>query len=177
MPSEAISWANCEKSGLVRQDIGQNSKTMNMTQGPYANFFTMKTSLSPSRVNPYLGAMVPCGGRCRTFNYKGMSATCPYLSVQFLQKYFSRNQIFPLIHKSDLRYTSVVEASVPMIILFSEIRKDVGNLDKWLMFWHKGLHLSQILHAKPACKIWLWWRSLGQNVSHWYNYQHLCGLH
>ena len=34
-----------------------------------------------------------------------------------------------------------------MIILFSVFCKDVGNLCKWLMFWPKGLHQSQILHA------------------------------
>ena len=41
----------------------------------------------------------------------------------------------------------IVEASVPMIILFSVICKDVDNLYKWQTFQPKGLHQSQILHA------------------------------
>ena len=43
MLSEAISSANCEKSGQVRQDTGQNSKTMNMTRGPYTTLSATKT--------------------------------------------------------------------------------------------------------------------------------------
>ena len=45
----------------------------------------------------------------------------------------------------NVNYTVV--ASVPTIILFCVIRKDVDNLYKWQTFWPKGLHQSQILHA------------------------------
>ena len=41
----------------------------------------------------------------------------------------------------------IVEVSFPTIILFSVIRKDVGNLYKWLTFHPEGFHQSQILHA------------------------------
>ena len=36
--SEAISSANYEMSGLVRQDTGQNSKTISTPQGRYVSF-------------------------------------------------------------------------------------------------------------------------------------------
>ena len=43
MSLEAISSANREILEWVHQDTGQNSKTMIMTQGPYANFPATKT--------------------------------------------------------------------------------------------------------------------------------------
>ena len=49
----------------------------------------------------------------------------------------------------------IVEASLPMIILFSVFCKDVGSLYKSLTFQPKGLHQSQILHVynnKVNCK-------------------------
>ena len=42
---------------------------------------------------------------------------------------------------------SVVEASIPTILLFCVIRKDVDYLYKWQTFWPRGLHQSQISHA------------------------------
>ena len=38
-------------------------------------------------------------------------------------------------------------ASVPIIIFFRVIRKDIDDLYKWPTYWPKGLHQSQILHA------------------------------
>ena len=58
MPPEAISSANRETSGLVRQDTGQNSKTINTTRGRHASFSKTKTFLLSSRVNPYPGVRV-----------------------------------------------------------------------------------------------------------------------
>ena len=40
-----------------------------------------------------------------------------------------------------------VKASIPTMILFCVILKDVGNLYKWQTFQHRGLHQSQLLHA------------------------------
>ena len=42
---------------------------------------------------------------------------------------------------------SVVEASVPTILLFCVVRKDVDYLYKWKTFRPKGHHQSQISHA------------------------------
>ena len=85
------------------------------------------------------------------------------------------------LRRLELVTNYVVEASVPTIILFCIIRKDVDKLYKWQMFWPNGLHQSQISHAdgsaceiwlwwsplgRSACEIWLWWRPLGRNVCH-----------
>ena len=79
MPSEAIFSANHEMSGLVHQDTGQNSKTMNMTQGP---------SSSPQQKPLFLHResiliQVLCFhvvDDVETLNYEGVSAyaTCPH---------------------------------------------------------------------------------------------------
>ena len=44
-PSEAISSANREVSGLVHQDTGQNRKTINTTRGPYATLYGGVTAM------------------------------------------------------------------------------------------------------------------------------------
>ena len=51
MPSEAISSAKREMSGLVHQDTGQNSKTINTNQSRYTSFSATKrlSSLIASR--------------------------------------------------------------------------------------------------------------------------------
>ena len=64
MPSDAISSTNRKVLGLVHQKTGQNSQTINTTQGPhktlsYATFSLTKMFLPSSRVNPYPGARVP----------------------------------------------------------------------------------------------------------------------
>ena len=46
MPSKAVSSANLEMSGLVHQDTGQNSKTLNTTRGRYASFSATKSTSS-----------------------------------------------------------------------------------------------------------------------------------
>ena len=47
MPSEAISSANHEMWGLVRQDTGQSSNTISTTRGQYASFSATKSLSSP----------------------------------------------------------------------------------------------------------------------------------
>ena len=92
--------AKREVSGLVHQDTGQNSKTINSTRGRYASF-PQRKPLFLNRKNSV--ATVPCVGRggyaqlCR----RECFATCPrpYLFIQFSRKYFSRNRIFPLIRE------------------------------------------------------------------------------
>ena len=79
----------------------------------------------------------------------------------------------------------VVEASVPTIILFSVIRKDVGNLYKWLMFRPKGpfirARLADVSAQRPSSEPnfasgsdeGLW----AETSAIYITYQHLCGLH
>ena len=69
----------------------------------------------------------------------------------------------------------VVEASIPTIILFCVICKDVDNLYKWQTFRPKSLHQSQILHVhvKSGSAEGLWTETSPIHI----NYQHLCGLH
>ena len=50
------------------------------------------------------------------------------------------------LRRPELVANYVVEASVPTIILFCVIRKDVDNLITWQTFRPKGLHQSQISH-------------------------------
>ena len=60
--SEAISSVNREMSGLVHQDTGQNSKTINTTRGQSLVSPQQKSFLPPSQVNPNPGARGPCVG-------------------------------------------------------------------------------------------------------------------
>ena len=50
-------------------------------------------------------------------------------------------------------YYSVVEVSVPTILLFCVIHKDVDYLYKWQTFRPKSVHQSQISHAKFQSQI------------------------
>ena len=54
---------------------------------------------------------------------------------------------FRRLRQLELIANYVVEASIPTMILFCVIHKDVGNLYKWQTFRHRGLHQNQILHA------------------------------
>ena len=91
----AISSANHETSGWVRQDTWQNSKTINTTRGGYASFSATKSIsfsiASPCRCWMRIGSISLL---CRRECY----ATCPRpnLFIQFSRKYFSRNRSFPL---------------------------------------------------------------------------------
>ena len=66
----------------------------------------------------------------------------------------------------------IVEVSVPTIILFCVIRKDVNNLYKWETFWPKGLQSEPDPHAKSGSDEDL----LAEMSAIYVNYQHLCGL-
>ena len=93
---------NCEMLGLVCQDTRKKSKTINRLTVDTLVSPQRKAFLSPSGVNPYPGAIgfhvldeVFSLWRHECF------ATCPhpYLFIQFSQKYFSQNQILPLIRE------------------------------------------------------------------------------
>ena len=67
----------------------------------------------------------------------------------------------------------VVEASVPIIILFCVIHKDVDSLYKWQTFQPKGLYQSQILHVESGFDEGLW----AETSAIYINHQHLRRLH
>ena len=79
------------------------------------------------------------------------------------------------LRRLELVANSVVEASIPTILLSCEIRKGVDYLHKWKTVQPKGLQQSQILylHAKSGSDEGLW----AETSSIYINSQHLCGLH
>ena len=96
MTSKAISSANCEMSGLVHQDTGQNSKTINTTRGQYTSFSTTKSISSSIASQSLLSRSWIRIGSIRLI----MEAwVLFYLSRPYLFIQFSRNQIFPLIRE------------------------------------------------------------------------------
>ena len=117
MPSEDISSAKREMSGLAHQDTWQNRKTINTTQGLYVSFYATKSFLSlivsqsvsrrngsmcwTRSIRPITEAWVLCH----------LSPPLPLHTVS--RKYISQDRIFALIRKiyspwniSALRYSS-----------------------------------------------------------------------
>ena len=52
--------------------------------------------------------------------------------MESLRQLFRRARLIRRLKRLELLANYIVEVSVPMLILFSVIRKDVGNLYKWL---------------------------------------------
>ena len=67
----------------------------------------------------------------------------------------------------------MIEVSVPTIILFCVICKDVDDLYKWQTFWPSSLHQHQISHAKFGADEGYWAKTSFIYINH----QHLRGLH
>ena len=101
MPSKAISSANCKMLGLVHQDIGQNSKTINTTQGECTTFSATESLSILSLINPYSDAWVPCVGRGRLFMkvwvLRHLSPSLP-LHTAFTNLFFANTKL-PMICK------------------------------------------------------------------------------
>ena len=61
--------------------------------------------------------------------------------MESLRHLFRRVQLVWRLRRLELLAYYIVKASVPTIILFCVIRKDVGNSYKWQTFWPKVCHL------------------------------------
>ena len=96
-PSEAISLANREMSGLVRQDHKYDLRSIRYFLRNERPFFLHRESILVQALGFHVLDEVD------TLNYGGVSAMrpvpTPTFFIQFSRKYFSQNRILPLIRE------------------------------------------------------------------------------
>ena len=68
----------------------------------------------------------------------------------------------------------IFKTSIPIIVYCKIL---IIYINGWCLVAKAFITARFYQVLSSAYKIWLWWRPLGRNVRHLYNYQYLCRLH